>query len=90
VMGNTRTFHCFYSVVTNFVEFNKRRFLSGLQLFVSSNISALFSFLIMAAHSISFSLRYLTLRTLEELILPVQVRIYLLFPCILLSRVFKA
>jgi hypothetical protein len=54
------------------------RFVSNMQLFVSSNISALFNFLILDPHSVSFFL--------NELILPVQVRIFLYFPCILLLK----
>jgi hypothetical protein len=58
------------------------RFLSSVKLFVSSNISSLFSFLILAPHSVSFFL--------TDLILSAQVRMFLFLHCNLLLTVFEA
>ena len=55
--------------------------LSSLQFFVSSNISTLISFFILAPHNVSFSLK--------ELTLSVHFRIFSFLPCIFLFSVFS-
>jgi hypothetical protein len=62
-----------------FCRIKSTRFLTSLQHFVSSNISNLFSSLILAPHSVSFSL-----------ILSVKVRIFSFFPSIPFLRMIKA